>query len=289
MHKYIICTFLHKTIAFMADSQYNFKGDVMKSDFVITSVNRIVMVGKNEYKNKKIQFVCKTISNELIFHFSGQTIVCFNGRILQTEPSTIRFLPAGDVFEYTVDRKQTGDCILISFDADRPISDKAFVFKDIKNNKKIASLFNKAFLIWVAKNDGYYFECISLLYKIFAELQKEKYVPNHKFNLIKPAVDYIGQNLMSGEIQSEKLSEICGISYSYINRIFMEKYGLSPKKYIIQLKINYACELLKDGDFSISSVAEMCGYDNIYYFSRQFKNSLGLSPTDYIKKYKSSK
>ena len=51
----------------------------------------------------------------------------------------------------------------------------------------------------------------------------------------------------------------------------------------------YASDLLRHGEHSISQIATLCGYDEIYSFSRQFKNEFGLSPTEFIKKYKSSK
>ena len=53
--------------------------------------------------------------------------------------------------------------------------------------------------------------------------------------------------------------------------------------------MNYATDLLQLGEYSISQIANLCGYEDIYSFSRQFKNEFGLSPTDFSKKYKSSK
>jgi AraC family transcriptional regulator len=69
----------------------------------------------------------------------------------------------------------------------------------------------------------------------------------------------------------------------------MEHYGIPPKKYIIALKINYACELLRLGQYSITQVADLCGFANIYFFSRQFKEYMGITPTRFAKDCKSSK
>lgn len=145
------------------------------------------------------------------------------------------------------------------------------------------------FSVWVAKNDGYYFECISLLYKIFAEMQKEIYIPEKQYNLIKPAIDFINENFMDRKISIETLAEKCGISESYLKRLFIKSFGVPPTKYIIQLKINYACDLLRSELYTVTQTAEMCGYNDVYFFSRQFKNQLGISPTEFINKYKSSK
>ena len=261
----------------------------MNNKFSIIDINRIILVGKDEYKEKVTSFSknsnCK---NELIYHLSGKSIVVFNGKQLETTEDTIRFLPAGEINEYTVDRIERGECIDIVFDTNMPITDEAFVLK-LKQSEKIKSLFKKIFAVWVAKEDGYYFECVSLIYKIFAELQKKNYIPENQFVSIKPAIDYIESHFLEKKITAEELTACCKISYPYIKKLFIKKFGIPPIKYSIQLKINYSCDLLKSELYTISQIAEICGYNDIYFFSRQFKEYMGLSPTDFINKYKSSK
>ncbi len=260
----------------------------MEKHFAITEIKRIIYVGEEEYNEKITRFTMERVYNELIFNLSGQNTVYFNGKALVAYPNTIRFLPDGPVTEYVVDREIKGSCIDIVFSADRVISEEAFITSPI-DNSKIAALFKKAFSIWVAKNEGYHFECISLLYKIFAELQKESYLPEKDYKKIEPAVSFINEHFISENISAEKLAELCDISYSYLKRLFIKRFGLPPKKYIIQLKINYACDLLRSEMYSVSEVSEMCGYGDLYFFSRQFKEYVGISPTEFMKKYKSSK
>lgn len=264
-------------------------GDGMNKNFSITDINRVIFVGKDEYKEKVTSFSKSSNGrNQLIYHLSGHAIVVFNGKKLETSKDTIRFLPAGEITEYTVDRIERGECIDIVFDTNVPITDEAFVLK-LKQSEKIKGLFKKAFSVWVAKNDGYYFECISLIYKIFAELQKKNYIPDNQFLAIKPAIDYVENHFLDKKITAEELTSCCTISYPYIKKLFVKKFGMPPIKYSIQLKINYACDLLKSDLYTISQIAEMCGYKDIYFFSRQFKEYMGISPTDFMNKYKSSK
>ena len=70
---------------------------------------------------------------------------------------------------------------------------------------------------------------------------------------------------------------------------FKEKFGISPKRYMVQLKINYACELLQLDHYSITQVADLCNFSDVCFFSRQFKEYMGISPTKFVKKYSSSK
>ncbi len=261
----------------------------MNNKFSITDINRVILVGKDEYKEKVISFTkSNNCKNELIYHLSGKSVVVFNGQQLETSKDTIRFLPAGEINEYTVDRIERGECIDIVFDTNIPITDEAFVLK-LKQSEKIKSLFKKIFSVWVTKNDGYYFECVSIIYKIFAELEKKTYIPEKQFLAIKPAIEYIEGHFLDKKITSKELTSCCSISYPYIKKLFIKKFGLPPSKYIINLKINYACDLLKSELYTISQIAEICGYNDIYFFSRQFKEYMGLSPTDFINKYKSSK
>lgn len=260
----------------------------MKNDFIITKISRIIFIGEHEYTDKTTVFKHDLPSNELIFNISGRSEVLFNGKKMLCEPDTVRFLPKGEVRQYIVNRELGGQCIDIYFDTDIPISNEAFVLK-ATNNTAIKSLFKKIFSVWVGKNEGYYFECMSMAYKILSELQSQKYVPEQQYSYIKPAIRYIEKNFLSEKITVADLTAVCGISDSYLKKLFIKKFGVPPIKYIIQIKINYACDLLQTGLYSLEQISELCGYESYYYFSRQFKSYIGISPTEFIKKYKSSK
>lgn len=261
----------------------------MEECVIIYDIKRIVFVGKDEYPETKIVFHSKKLFyHELIYHFSGIATVSFNKETLTTAPNTIRYLPKGDCERYTVERKERGECIDIIFSSNIPLFEKAFVL-DVKN-EKVATSFKKIFSVWVQKDEGYRLECISLLYKILAEMQKTSYLPDSQYLKIKPAIDYIHKHFLNQEpITANTLTSICGISYSYIKKLFTLKYKVSPKRYILQLKMNYACDLLQHREHTISQIAEICGYSDVYTFSHQFKIEFGISPTQFIKKYKSSK
>lgn len=248
----------------------------MKQDFIITKIDRVILYGRSAPKTTA--FTHKYMDNqEVILHLSGQSTARFNGQTFDWGPGVLCYLPKGEVREYIVDRKEFGECIDIFFDTDFPISPEAFS-KKIKNDGVMTNHFKKIFALWVAKEEGYFLECLSLLYKIFADLQKQTYSNKHQDQAIQPALDYINEHFRSKKIPVGELAERCGISQSYLKKIFIKKFDLPPAKYIIQLKINYACELLRSDIYNITQVAEHCGYDNVYYFSRQFKEYIGVSP-----------
>ena len=261
----------------------------MNFDFVITNIHRVIMVGKEEYPEQVTEFKTSYLKhNELIFNLSGHSKVLFNGKELINTAKNIRFLPKGECFEYRVERIERGECIDVFFDTDVPISDEAFML-DVAKRESIEPLFKKIFCVFVSKDEGYKFECISLLYKIFSELQKSSYIPENKFRLIKPALEIIQSDFLTRDIHTSELASASGISETYLKRLFGERFGVSPKRYIIQMKINHSAELLRLGRYSVSEAAALSGYSDVYYFSRQFKSYMGMTPSAFIKKYKSSK
>ena len=260
----------------------------MEDNFVITEINRVIMVGEEEYPAGMVHFLSDVTCNELIFHFSGEAIVYFGDLVLKTAPNTVRFLPKGQVSRYDVLMHDRGECIDIFFQTDRPVSSCAFV-SNVSQNEKIATLFKKLFSTWVSKSEGYYFDSVSLLYSIFAELQKNAYAPPPHVKKIEPALKMLHEDFLRERFSLGELAAACGMGNSYFQKLFREIYGMSPKKYMIQLKINHACDLLRLGRYNITQIAELCNFSDVYFFSRQFKEYMGLSPTQFIKKYKSSK
>ncbi|MBR3932643.1 MAG: helix-turn-helix transcriptional regulator [Clostridia bacterium] len=120
-------------------------------------------------------------------------------------------------------------------------------------------------------------------------MQKGEYSSRSQYDKIQPAVLYIEEKFLNQKLSVGYLAKICNISESYLKKLFIKNFGVSPIKYIIGLKINYSCDLLRSGLYNITKVSGMCGYANLYYFSTQLKEHMGITPTDFIKKYRSSK
>lgn len=108
-----------------------------------------------------------------------------------------------------------------------------------------------------------------------------EYIPNKKYALIKPAVEYIHRSYTKGLINITELSDMCGITPEYFRKIFKAYYGASPLKYINTLKIAHAKELLASGMYSVTEAAFQSGYTDMSYFSRAFKKETGEAPRYY--------
>jgi AraC-like DNA-binding protein len=66
---------------------------------------------------------------------------------------------------------------------------------------------------------------------------------------------------------------------------FIKKYkaltGTTPINHFIHLKIERACHLLDVTSKGVNEVAWALGYEDAYYFSRIFKKTMGISPSQY--------
>ena len=131
---------------------------------------------------------------------------------------------------------------------------------------------------------------MQMLYQILYEVTAaNNYLPDKRFSVISPAIEEIDRSFNRQELCCEELASLCGVSYSYFKKLFLQKFGLPPKQYIYKRKMNYAQELLLSGKFNASQVAEQSGFSNVYFFSKQFKKHTGVTPTEFIRNYKSSK
>ena len=76
---------------------------------------------------------------------------------------------------------------------------------------------------------------------------------------------------------------MCNITSEYFRKIFKGFYGVSPVRYINNLKITMAKELLESKMYSVTEAANQAGYTEMAHFSREFKSSTGISPSEYKK------
>ena len=57
-------------------------------------------------------------------------------------------------------------------------------------------------------------------------------------------------------------------------------------EYFSKMKIDSAKHLIRIGNLNFSQIAERLGYNSIHYFSRQFKQLTGMTPTEYASSVK---
>lgn len=80
------------------------------------------------------------------------------------------------------------------------------------------------------------------------------------------------------------LASIAGFSPSHFSALFRAATGDSVGTYVKRIRVARACELLVTTALPIGVIAQMVGYEDPLYFSRQFRNVRGCSPTTFRKR-----
>lgn len=257
---------------------------MLSDNFCIQRLERVVYLKPASDEPRKITFTSSTCSNEMIYHLGGRSTVYFNNAVLHVQPGTVRFLPAGPVSRYIVDREEYGPCIDIQFSSNMPLAEEAFVH-DMSENAKVHDLFEKCYSLWIHKESGYYLRCMSILYQILAIVFVSAYHPRDKYQMIAPGEKYIYEHYKTENISIPSLAELCGISETYFKKLFVAKHSMTPKKYITHIRMEEAKDLLLTNEYTVSQVAELTGFENIYYFSRVFKQEFEMSPITFLRKF----
>ena len=73
------------------------------------------------------------------------------------------------------------------------------------------------------------------------------------------------------------------VSTSWFIRNFKACTGFTPMQYILSKRIYNAEVLLRDTDYNIAEISRIVGYDNPLYFSRVFRKTKKMSPSEYRK------
>lgn len=120
--------------------------------------------------------------------------------------------------------------------------------------------------------------CSSLLGALVMKLLQSQITGEMEPDQIKGQIlDYIVEHMQEG-VTHQELSAAFACHKSTINRILTAATGMSLKNYLIDLRLKKAGELLKYSNKSMSEIAELCGYQSSIFFSRQFKQKMGVTP-----------
>lgn len=93
---------------------------------------------------------------------------------------------------------------------------------------------------------------------------------------------YIEQHY-NESLSIEQLARMANLSPKYYVDLFKKSYGKSAIDYVTELRIENAKQLMLHSDARLRDIAHRIGYKDEFYFSRKFKQEVGMSPTGYIK------
>ena len=103
-------------------------------------------------------------------------------------------------------------------------------------------------------------------------------------SLIARITEYLGQHFIDF-CGLDALADRFFITKHYLCRLFKKETGLSVVTYVNAQRLQRAAEELRFSRKSIKRIAAECGFHSSGYFSRTFREQLGISPLEYRRKH----
>ena len=93
------------------------------------------------------------------------------------------------------------------------------------------------------------------------------------------AKEYLDESFPQHFPDVAEVAQTVGCSPNYLSGVFRRDYGITLKKYINNMRFDYAKAMLENSRFNVSEVAGSCGFNDVSYFSRQFRSRFGHYPS----------
>ncbi len=128
-----------------------------------------------------------------------------------------------------------------------------------------------------------------LLLCLMTELGRSTHIDQRKSGVFTPTqqkilMDYLTRNIHHRP-EPEQLASLVELSPDYFTRCFRRTYGQPPRTWILRERIRASAVRLLESNLTVSQVAHEFAYDNVFFFSRQFKKIMGVGPVAYRKEH----
>jgi transcriptional regulator GlxA family with amidase domain len=105
-------------------------------------------------------------------------------------------------------------------------------------------------------------------------------VQKHHHELIERVVARIRES--PGDVPTvAELAREAGYGADHFSRVFSKVTGESPQEHVIRAKMERARQLLAESSLSVGMVAEALGFRDVFFFSRQFRQRTGETPSEF--------
>lgn len=138
---------------------------------------------------------------------------------------------------------------------------------------------NQCYELAVQRNISRIFEFINLNSAQLPRAEVSRIQINSQVRLQKMLM-FIYQHYAE-TITLEDIAKAADISRSEAGRCFKTYMGCSPVEALIQYRLQTAHRMLNEKVYTLQQISDACGFNSVNYFSRQFRNKYGYSPSQY--------
>lgn len=228
---------------------------------------------------------------ELLYFTAGNCRVNCAGKFYNAQVNDLIVVNNNEIHYFEKSESGRYSCIIIDpvFFADvnmKNITIQSF----IRNDKIVNKCFEKLFLEYNSKTEGYDMEIKSIVYHLISYLLRNYKLENlntYELDMRKKQLERTNQILdyisthYHNKLTTSELAKQFFLNEHYFCHFFKKMTGESPMNYINKYRIEKAQVLLKNADSSITEIAINVGFEDINYFSRTFKKYVGIPPKQY--------
>lgn len=223
------------------------------------------------------------VDYHVLFIMSGRCTAVHNGQTYALTAGSVLVYYPNEPHKYTFTENCKSLWCHFSGYAAEEILASVGVFGGVSTIQRVDAVFN-AFSAMIQQFHLANREKFALphLLELLYLIRDDADVPHHhEINAqISRALCYIQTNY-NKNIRLDELASMTGYSKSRFSHLFAEETHTTPKSYQNALKLNAAREMLLSTDRSVTEITYLCGFNDLFYFSKLFKQKYGVSPMKY--------
>ncbi len=116
---------------------------------------------------------------------------------------------------------------------------------------------------------------------------REGPLPENRGALLAEQARRIADEQFTRDIGIAQVAFSLQVTPNYLSAVFHNHMGMKFTRYLTDLRMRTARKLLAESSLTVKEIADMVGYGSSRYFSGLFRQETGISPTDFMKKYRS--
>lgn len=124
----------------------------------------------------------------------------------------------------------------------------------------------------------------TMLYEVLYRLQTDRQDGENARQAVERTIDFL-HRAYHEEIEIGRLAQEVNMSRWQYGSLFKSLTGQTPVRYLNALRIEQAKKLLAASSARVNDIAASVGFRDEYYFSRRFKQTTGMSPTQFAQRY----
>ncbi|MBW7474493.1 AraC family transcriptional regulator [Paenibacillus oenotherae] len=223
---------------------------------------------------------------DLFYVWSGQGELELNGKVYEIGQGSCFLFRPNDYTSATHNPQKPLVLTYIHFDVTEQLDSIPLSYRVLNETVDFENLLSRYVRLFLVKTYAAEEEAQLILKQLMIHLlrvdyegPRERKASNQLTEEIHEVANFIRQNPGIAH-RVEELAQRAQLSPRYFSIKFKEIIGTSVQTYLIRTRIERAQHLLMHAGMNVTEVADALGYRDIFFFSRQFKQYTGKSPSE---------